>query len=301
MPLVNTKIMFEKALKGNYAIPAFNINNMETLKAVVSASEELKKDTIISASEGAIKYAGAKMLVNMVKTLTENSKVNFALHLDHGKSFESCKEAIDAGFTSVMFDGSALPFEENINQTLKVVKYAHKGGVTVEAELGKIIGVEDMVSSSEEHFTDPKEAKEFVLKTNVDSLAISIGTAHGINKGTKKPEIKFDVIDAVHRAIPTIPLVAHGSSSVPQNLVQNINKNGGSINKSQGIPEETISKMAKTAICKINIDTDLRLAFTSGIRKVLTEKPEEFDPRKYLGEGMNAVTLQAKHIFSLLK
>ena len=301
MPLVNTKVMLEKALKGKYAIPAFNINNMETAKAIVFASEQLKRDTIISASEGAIEYAGADMLYSMVKCLAEKSKVNFALHLDHGKSFESCKKAIDAGFTSVMFDGSSLPYDENVKITKRVVKYAHERNVTVEAELGKIIGVEDMVSSSTEHFTDPNEALDFVSKTGVDSLAISIGTAHGINKGTTKPEIRFDIIDAVHKAIPTLPLVAHGSSSVPQDLVQVINANGGDIKKSQGIPEETISKMAKTAICKINIDTDLRLAFTSGVRTTLTSKPDAFDPRKYLGNGLNEITKQALHIFSLLK
>ena len=301
MALVNTKTMLEKALKGKYAVPAFNINNMETLKAVVLASEELKRDTIISASEGAIEYAGADMLYSMVKCLTEKSKVNFALHLDHGKSFESCKKAIDAGFTSVMFDGSSLPYEENIKITKKVVKYAHERGVTVEAELGKILGVEDMVSSTTEHFTDPAEALDFVAKTNVDSLAISIGTAHGINKGTKKPEIRFDIIENVHKALPHLPLVAHGSSSVPQDLVKQINECGGDIKKSQGIPEETISKMSKSAICKINIDTDLRLAFTAGVRKHLTTKTDAFDPRKYLGEGLKEVTAQAKHIFGLLK
>ncbi|MBR2908959.1 MAG: ketose-bisphosphate aldolase [Clostridia bacterium] len=301
MPLVNTKIMLEKALKSKYAVPAFNINNMETLKAVVKASEELKRDTIISASEGALEYAGADMLYSMVKCLADKSKINFALHLDHGKSFEVCKKAIDAGFTSVMFDGSSLPYDENVKETKKVVKYAHSKGVTVEAELGKILGVEDMVSSETEHFTDPLEALDFVTKTGVDSLAISIGTAHGINKGTKKPEIRFDIIDNVHKAIPSIPLVAHGSSSVPAELVKIINSNGGDIKKSQGIPEETISKMAKSAICKINIDTDLRLAFTAGVRTTLSSKPDVFDPRKYLGQGMTEITAQAKHIFNLVK
>lgn len=300
MSLVNTKKMFEKALKNKYAVPAFNVCNMENVKAIVETAENLKKDTIISVSEGALEYAGANMIVAIVKTLTEKSKVNFALHLDHGKSVEVCKKAINAGFTSVMFDGSALPFEENIKETKKVVKYAHERGVTVEAELGKILGVEDMISSDTEHFTDPLEAKIFVEKTNVDSLAISIGTAHGINKGAKKPEIQFDVIESVHKAIPTTPLVAHGCSTVPKHLVESINSLGGAIKKSQGIPEETITKLAHTAICKINIDTDLRLAYTNGVRKVLTNKPETFDPRKYLGESMKEIIAQATHIFEIL-
>lgn len=301
MPLINTKKMFEKALKYKYAIPAFNICNMETAKAVVSVAEKLKKDTIISVSEGAIEYAGLEMIANIVKTLTLKSKTNFALHLDHGKSVEICKQAIDAGFTSVMFDGSSLPFKENIAKTKKVVKYAHKYNVTVEAELGKILGIEDMVSSTEEHFTDPEEAKIFIEKTEADSLAISIGTAHGINKGTKNPEIQFNVIENVHNAIPTTPLVAHGSSTVPKHLVENINKLGGNINKSQGIDEKIITQMANSPICKINIDTDLRLAFTSGLKTMLTEKPDVFDPRKYLGAGKKEVEKQIEHIYSLLQ
>lgn len=300
MPLVNTKKMLEKALKNKYAVPAFNICNMETAKAVAETAELLKKDTIISVSEGALSYAGAEVIVAIVKALTEKSKVNFALHLDHGKSYEVCKKAIDVGFTSVMIDGSSLPFKENIKLTQKVVKYAHERNVTVEAELGKILGVEDMISSSIEHFTDPIEAKEFVEKTNVDSLAISIGTAHGINKGTKNPEIQFDVIDAVHKALPTLPLVAHGSSSVPKHLVNLINKNGGNINKSQGISTENLSKMAKTAICKINIDSDLRLAFTSGVRDCLYNSKEIFDPRKYLIKAMQEVQKQAEEIYNIL-
>jgi len=300
MPLVNTKNMLTKALKKGYAIPAFNICNMETAKAVVKASEKLQKDTIISVSEGALSYAGAETIVAIVKSLTEKSKTNFALHLDHGKSYEVCKKAIDTGFTSVMIDGSSLSFEENIKLTQKVVKYAHSKNVTVEAELGKILGVEDMVSSSIEHFTDPMEAKEFVEKTNVDSLAISIGTAHGINKGTKNPIIQFNVIESVHKALPTLPLVAHGSSSIPKHLVESINKNGGIIKKSQGISSENISKMSKTAICKINIDSDLRLGFTSGVRECLNNSKDVFDPRKYLGKAMEEVQKQAEEIFKIL-
>lgn len=301
MAIVNTKNMLIKALKGGYAVPAFNVYNMESIKAVVNACELINKDAIISVSEGALQYAGADTIVALFVAQTKKSKVKFALHLDHGKSFESCKKAIDAGFTSVMFDGSALPFEENIKQTQKVVEYAHSKGVTVEAELGKIIGVEDMVSSLTEHFTDPVEAKEFVKQTKVDSLAISIGTAHGINKGSKNPKLRFDVIDEVHKSIPNTPLVAHGSSTVPKHLVNSINKFGGKISKSQGINEKDISALANTAISKINIDTDLRLAFTNGIRKHISSLPENFDPRKYLTSGMEEITKQALQIFELLK
>ena len=300
MALVNTKIMLKKALENNFAIPAFNVCNLETAKAVISASEDLNKDAIISVSEGAISYAGLNQIVNIVKTLAINSKNDFALHLDHGKSVDLCKKAIDSGFTSVMFDGSSLPYDENVKQTKQVVEYAHNKNVSVEAELGKILGLEDMINNSNEHFTDPEEALDFITKTQADSLAISIGTAHGINKGVKKPEIQFDVIESVHKLIPTTPLVAHGSSSVPQNLVKNINELGGTINKSQGIPDETIRKMAKSPICKINIDTDLRLAFTYGIRKSLTDNPENFDPRKYLKSGIDEVKNQVKAIFNLL-
>jgi len=300
MPLVNTQKMFQKALKNKYAIPAFNVFNMESAKAIVSTCEELKKDAIIAVSEGALAYSSAELIVSIVKTLAEKSKCSFALHLDHGKSYEICKKAIDAGFTSVMIDGSCLPFEENIRLTKKVVDYAHKKDVTVEGELGKILGVEDLIKSDVEHFTDPIEAKTFVEKTGVDSLAISIGTAHGVNKGIKTPEIRFDVIDSVHKAIPTTPLVAHGSSSVPKHLVKKINSLGGAINKSQGIPEDAIREMSKTAICKINIDTDLRLAFTVGIRKSLKDKPENFDPRKYLSQAQEEVKVQIKEIFNLL-
>lgn len=300
MPLVNTNNMLQKALKNNYAVPAFNVCNLETAKAVIETAEELNKDAIISVSEGAIAYAGLESIVNIIKSLTKNTKQEFALHLDHGKSVEICKKVIDTGFTSVMFDGSSLSYEENVILTQEIVKYAHQKNVSVEAELGKILGVEDIIDSNIEHFTSPQEALDFVNKTNCDSLAISIGTAHGINKSSTKPEIRFDVINAVNKVLPLTPLVAHGSSTVPQNLVNEINQLGGKINKSQGIPEETIRKMSATGISKINVDTDLRLAFTYGIRKSLIDQPNNFDPRKYLTSGINEVKKQVKNIFSLM-
>lgn len=282
MSLVNGNVILKKALKEGYAVGAFNVYNLETAQAVVSAAEEKQVDAIIAVSEGAGAYAGFENITAIVKSLTKNTKQNYALHLDHGTSFEACKTAIDAGFTSVMIDGSAQSFEDNIALTKRVVDYAHKNGVSVEAELGKIMGTEDLISNTTEHFTDPAEAKEFVQKTGCDSLAISIGTAHGINKGTKTPEIRFDVIDAVSKAVPDTPLVAHGSSCVPKTYVEIINKNGGLITKSQGIPAETLKRMAKTAISKINTDTDIRLAFTAGVREILAKDAGVFDPRKYL-------------------
>lgn len=300
MPLVNTKNMLQKALKNNYAVPAFNVCNLETAKAVIETAEELNKDAIISVSEGAISYAGLENIINIIKTLTKNTKQEFALHLDHGKSVEICKKVIDAGFTSVMFDGSNLSYEENVKLTQEIVKYAHQKNVSVEAELGKILGVEDIINSKIEHYTSPSEALDFVNKTECDSLAISIGTAHGINKGSVKPKISFNVINAVNKILPLTPLVAHGSSTVPQSLVTQINHLGGEINKSQGIPEDTIKKMSKSAICKINVDTDLRLAFTLGLRKSLVEQPDNFDPRKYLTSGINEVKKQVKNTFALM-
>ena len=301
MALVNTKKMLKKALKEGYAIPAFNVVNLETAQAVAEVCGEKNAPVIISASEGAGKYAGFDYIRAIVETATKHYKNDIALHLDHGKSFEACKAAIDAGFTSVMFDGSALPFEENIKETKKVVDYAHERNVTVEAELGKIIGTEDMVHSDTENFTDPQEAKEFVKRTGVDSLAISIGTAHGINKSIKTPVIQYKVIENVHSAIPTIPLVAHGSSTVPKKWVDKVLKYGGEIKKSQGISEEDIRKMAKTAICKINMDTDLRLAFTAGVREDMKENPGHFDIREYNKVGKANVKEQVAHALELIE
>ena len=285
MALVNTKKMLEKALAEGYAIPAFNICNMESAQAVAEVAAEKNVPVIISVSEGAGKYAGYDYIRAIVETASKKSSNDIALHLDHGKSFEACKAAIDAGFTSVMIDASHLSYEENIAATKQVVEYAHARNVTVEAELGKIIGTEDMVHSDTESFTDPDEAKDFVSRTGVDSLAISIGTAHGVNKSIKTPVIQYGVIESVHKALPALPLVAHGSSTVPAKWVEEIIKYGGEIKKSQGISEEDIVKMSKSAICKINMDTDLRLAHTAGVRQDLAENPGHFDQRDYNKAG----------------
>ena len=299
--LTNTNIIFEYAQKHKCAICAFNVSNLETIKAVTEASRELKAPIIISASEGAIAYAGANNLVSLAGNFSRDTSVPMALHLDHGKSYEICKKCIDAGFSSVMIDGSSLPFEENVALTKKVVQYAHKHGVTVEGELGQIIGIEDNVSSASSILTNPQQAKEFVAKTGCDSLAISIGTAHGINKGSITPQIHYETIEAVSKALgKKYPLVAHGSSSVPQNLVANINKFGGEITKSQGIDYIDLVKMSTTSICKINIDTDLRLCFTSSIRQYLFENRDVFDPRKILGSATNQIKDYAKYLINML-
>lgn len=301
MALVNTKNMFKKAMKDGYAIPAFNICNLESAQAVAEVAGEKNLPVIISVSEGAGKYAGYDYIKAIVETASKKYKNEIALHLDHGKSFEVCKEAIDAGFTSVMIDGSALPFDENIALTKKVVDYAHERNVTVEAELGKIIGTEDMIHSDTESFTDPNEAKNFVARTGVDSLAISIGTAHGVNKSISTPIIQYGVIENVHKAIPKTPLVAHGSSTVPKKWVDLILKYGGEIKKSQGISENDIQKMSKTAICKINMDTDLRLAHTAGVREDLSNHPEHFDQRDYNKAGKTYVKEQIAHAMFLVE
>lgn len=301
MALVNTKKMLEKALAEGYAIPAFNICNMESAQAVAEVAAEKNVPVIISVSEGAGKYAGFDYIHAIVETASKKSSNDIALHLDHGKSFEACKAAIDAGFTSVMIDASHLSYEENISATKQVVEYAHARNVTVEAELGKIIGTEDMVHSDTESFTDPDEAKDFVTRTGVDSLAISIGTAHGVNKSIKTPVIQYGVIESVHKALPTLPLVAHGSSTVPAKWVEEIIKYGGEIKKSQGISEEDIVKMSKSAICKINMDTDLRLAHTAGVRKDLAENPGHFDQRDYNKAGKANVKEQVAHAIELVE
>lgn len=301
MSLVNSKEMFKKALKEGYAIPAFNVCNMESAQAVAEVAGEKNLPVIIAVSEGAGKYAGYDYIKAIVETASKHYSNEIVLHLDHGKSFEACKQAIDAGFTSVMIDGSALPYEENIAVTKQVVDYAHKRNVTVEAELGKIIGTEDMIHSDTESFTDPEEAKDFVTKTGVDSLAISIGTAHGVNKSISTPVIQYGVIENVHKAIPDMPLVAHGSSTVPAKWVELILKYGGVIKKSQGISEADIKKMSKTAICKINMDTDLRLAHTAGVREDMVLHPEHFDQREYNKAGKTYVKEQVAHAFELVE
>lgn len=300
MALVNTKNMFKKAMAEGYAIPAFNICNLESAQSVAEVAGEKNLPVIISVSEGAAKYAGYDYITAIVETASKKYSNEIALHLDHGKSFEACKQAIDAGFSSVMIDGSSLPYEENIAVTKQVVEYAHARNVTVEAELGKIIGTEDMVHSDTESFTDPEEAKDFVTRTGVDSLAISIGTAHGVNKSISTPVIQYGVIENVHKAIPEVPLVAHGSSTVPTKWVELILKYGGEIKKSQGISEVDIQKMSKTAICKINMDTDLRLAHTAGVREDLALNPHHFDQREYNKAGKKYVKEQIAHAFELV-
>lgn len=288
--LVNTTEMFAKAVKGGYAIPAFNFNNMEQMQAIVQACVQTKSPVILQVSSGARKYANQTLLRYMAQGAVEYAKelgcnIPIVLHLDHGDSFELCKSCIDLGFSSVMIDGSHLPYEENVALTKKVVEYAHAHDVTVEGELGVLAGVEDEVSAEHHTYTQPEEVEDFVKKTGVDSLAISIGTSHGAFKFKpgQNPEIRLDILAEIEKRIPGFPIVLHGSSSVPQDIVAEINKYGGKLKDSIGIPEEQLRAAAKSAVCKINIDSDGRLAMTAAIRKVFAESPAEFDPRKYLG------------------
>lgn len=300
--LVNTREMFKKAINGGYAIPAFNFNNMEQLQAIVMAAVETKSPVILQVSKGARNYANQTLLRYMAEGAVEYAKElgcahpEIVLHLDHGDSFELCKSCIDMGFSSVMIDGSALPYEENIALTKKVVEYAHQYDVTVEAELGVLAGVEDEVASEVSHYTKPEEVVDFAKRSGCDSLAISIGTSHGAYKFKPEqctvdpqtgrlvpPPLAFHVLEAVEKELPGFPIVLHGSSSVPQEEVDTINANGGALKAAVGIPEEQLRKAAKSAVCKINIDSDSRLAMTAAIRKTFNEKPAEFDPRKYLG------------------
>ena len=298
--LVNTREMFAKAIKGGYAIPAFNFNNMEQMQAIISACVESSSPVILQVSSGARKYANQTLLRYMAQGAVEYAKelgknIPIVLHLDHGNSFELCKSCIDMGFSSVMIDGSHLPYEENIALTKQVVEYAHAHDVTVEGELGVLAGVEDEVSAEVSNYTRPEEVIDFVTKTGVDSLAISIGTSHGANKFKPEqctrneegilvpPELRFDILAEIEKQLPGFPIVLHGSSSVPQEYVKIINEFGGALKDAIGIPEEQLRKAAKSAVCKINIDSDGRLAMTAAVRKVLVEKPAEFDPRKYLG------------------
>lgn len=306
--LVNTREMFAKAVKGGYAIPAFNFNNMEQLQSIIMAAVETKSPVILQVSKGARNYANQTLLRYMAEGAVEYAKElgckypEIVLHLDHGDSFETCKSCIDMGFSSVMIDGSALPYDENVAITKQVVEYAHQFDVTVEGELGVLAGVEDEVSAAESHYTKPEEVIDFVTKTGVDSLAISIGTSHGAYKFTPEqctvdpktgrllpPPLAFDVLEAVEEKLPGFPIVLHGSSSVPQEEVDTINQNGGCLKAAVGIPEEQLRKAAKSAVCKINIDSDSRLAMTAAVRKVLHDKPAEFDPRKYLGPARDSM------------
>ncbi|MDC7224437.1 MAG: class II fructose-1,6-bisphosphate aldolase [Spirochaetales bacterium] len=298
--LVNSKDIFAKAIEGKYAVPAYNFNNMEQMQAILQACVETKSPVILQVSSGARKYANATLLRNMARGAVEYVKelgyeIPIVLHLDHGDTFELCKDCIDNGFSSVMIDGSHHPYDENVALTKKVVEYAHAHGVTVEGELGVLAGVEDDVVAEKSTYTRPEEVEDFVSKTGVDSLAISIGTSHGANKFTPAqctknaegvlipPPLRFDILEEIEKRIPGFPIVLHGSSSVPPEHVATINKYGGALKDSVGIPEEQLRKATKSAVCKINIDSDGRIAMTAAVRKVFAEKPEEFDPRKYLG------------------
>ena len=293
MALVTTKEMFKKAYEGHYAIGAFNVNNMEIVQGITEAAGELKSPIILQVSAGARKYAQHQYLVKLVEAALELNDIPIALHLDHDADFEICKSCIDGGFTSVMIDASHFPFEENIAITKKVVEYAHDKGVVVEAELGKLAGVEDdvKVADADAQYTHPDEVQEFVERTGVDSLAIAIGTSHGAFKFKpgQKPQLRFDILDEISKRIPEFPIVLHGASSVSQEYVKIIQANGGNLADAIGIPEDMLRQAARSAVCKINIDSDLRLALTAGIREVMWNKPEVFDPREYLKVGRQYV------------
>lgn len=300
MPLVTTKEMFEKAYKGGYAIGAFNVNNMEIVQGITEACAEEKAPVILQVSKGARAYANHNYLVKLVEAaIACNPELPIALHLDHGPDFETCKSCIDGGFTSVMIDASSKPFAENIEITKKVVEYAHEHGVVVEAELGTLAGVEDdvKVSAEDSSYTHPEEVAEFVEKTGCDSLAIAIGTSHGAYKfkpGTK-PQLRFDVLHECEKMIPGFPIVLHGSSSVPQEYVEMINKYGGAMPGAIGIPEDQLREAARSAVCKINIDSDLRLAMTGTIRQFFAEHPDKFDPREYLKPARANIKEMVRH------
>lgn len=310
--LVNSRELFKKAMAGKYAIAAFNFNNMEQMQAIVSAAVETKSPVILQVSGGARKYANQTLLRYMAQGAVEYAKelglnIPIVLHLDHGDSFELCKSCIDMGFSSVMIDGSHLPYDENVALTRKVVEYAHQHDVTVEGELGVLAGVEDEVSAEHHTYTEPEQVEDFVKKTGVDSLAISIGTSHGANKFKPEqctrnadgvlvpPPLRFDILKEIEKRIPGFPIVLHGSSSVPQDKVALINKYGGALKDAIGIPEEELREAAKSAVCKINIDSDGRLAMTAAIREVFVTKPAEFDPRKYLGPARDSLKELYKH------
>jgi fructose-bisphosphate aldolase class II len=309
--LVNSKEMFKKAVNGQYAIPAFNFNNLEQLQAIIMACVETKSPVILQVSSGARKYANANLLKNMAKGAVEYAQelgcnIPIVLHLDHGDTFELCKSCIESGFSSVMIDGSHHSYEDNIALTRKVVEYAHQYDVTVEGELGVLAGIEDEVSAEKHTYTRPEEVEDFVKRTGVDSLAISIGTSHGafkfkVKPGEAIPPLRFDILEEVEKRIPGFPIVLHGASSIPQDIIAEINQYGGNIQDSAGVPEEQLRRAAKSAVCKINIDSDGRLAMTAAIRKHLTENPQEFDPRKYLGPAREKLKkLYAHKIINVL-
>ena len=291
MPLVTTTNMFEKSMKEGFAIGAFNVNNMEIIQGIVDAASENNSPVILQVSSSAIKYARMPYLLKMVEAAVETTNIPIVLHLDHGPDFETCKECIDAGFTSVMIDGSKYNFEENVELTKEVVDYAHQRGVVVEAELGKLAGIEDDVNVSAEDsmYTDPNQAKEFVEKTGCDSLAIAIGTSHGAYKFKGEAKLRFDILEEIKKKIPNTPIVLHGASTVIPELVEMCNKYGGEIPGAKGVPNDILKEAGRLGVSKINVDTDLRLAMTANIRKVFGEKPSEFDPRKYLGVARDSV------------
>ena len=300
MPLVNTKEMLQKAYEGGYAVGAFNVNDMEIVQGITEACSELKAPVILQVSAGARKYANHTYLVKLVEAaVKENPDVPMALHLDHGPSFELCKACIDGGFTSVMFDGSSKPYEENVEEARRVVEYAHKYNVTVEAELGKLAGIEDdvQVGDDDAQFTDPGEVQDFVTRTGVDSLAIAIGTSHGAYKFKpgQQPKLRLDILQEVASRLPGFPIVLHGASSVLPEFVEMVNQYGGKMPDAIGIPEEMLREAAKMAVCKINVDSDLRLAMTGVIRKYMFEHPDHFDPRQYLGAARTAVKDMVAH------
>ena len=305
MPLVTTKEMFKKAYEGHYAIGAFNVNNMEIVQGITEAAKELNAPLILQCSAGARKYAKHQYLVHLVQAAIEDTGLPIALHLDHGADFETCKSCIDG----VMFDGSHYSFKENIEKTKEVVEYAHAHGVVVEAELGQLAGIEDdvKVAAHEAHYTDPNEVEEFVKETGVDSLAIAIGTSHGAYKFTPDqctrneqgilvpPPLRFDILEEVAKRLPNFPIVLHGASSVPQDFVKIINENGGHMPDAVGVPEDQLRKAASMAVCKINIDSDLRLAMTAGIRKHFNDHPDHFDPRQYVADGRTNIKAIVSH------
>jgi fructose-bisphosphate aldolase, class II len=310
--LVNSKELFQKAVKGGYAIPAFNFNNLEQLQAIIGACVETKSPVLLQVSSGARKYANQTLLKHLAKGAVEYSRelgyaIPIVLHLDHGDTLELCKSCVESGFSSVMIDGSHHPYEKNVELTRQVVEYAHKNDVSVEGELGVLAGIEDDVSSEVSHYTRPQEVEDFVKKTGVDSLAISIGTSHGANKFKPEqctrnadgvlvpPPLRFDILEEVERRIPGFPIVLHGASSVPAELVKIINSNGGKLKDAVGIPEDQLRRAAASAVCKINIDSDGRLAMTAAIRKVFVDSPAEFDPRKYLGPARDQLKELYKH------
>ncbi len=297
MALVNSREIFKKAYEGGYAIGAFNVNNMEIIQGIVEGAQMEKAPLILQVSAGARKYANHTYLMKLIEAAVETSGLDIVVHLDHGPDFETCKACIDGGFTSVMIDGSHLPFEENIALTRKVVEYAHPRNVTVEGELGRLAGVEDDIKVSQEDssYTRPEEVEEFVERTGVDSLAIAIGTSHGAYKFTGEAKLRFDILEEIERRVPNFPIVLHGASSVMPEYVEMINQYGGKMGNAKGVPEHMLRKAASMAVCKINIDSDLRLAFTGVIRKHFAEHPDHFDPRQYLSEARTALRDMVRH------